>query len=197
MTNQCIQDYKINGLSETNRKHQIRKQAVLTYAEADALLAYDPLTGIFTRKKRMGHMAAGTRADVLEPGTGYRAINIFRKRYKAQRVAWLLTHGEWPPIGSVVEHKDLDKANNTDGNHRLASYSQNRANTPIQKNNSSGYKGVVKLPVSKRTGEPTYRAEIQHDGNRVAVSDLECPVQAAFAYKIMAEMLFGEFARAA
>lgn len=79
------------------------------------------------------------------------------------------------------EHKDLDKANNTAGNHRLASYSENRANIPKQANNHSGYKGVIKLPASKRTGEHTYRAEIQHEGNRVAVSGLECPVQAAFA----------------
>ena len=179
-----------------NRKHQIRKQAVLTYAEADALLHYDPETGIFARKVRMGRMAKGTRADV-PARSGYRVINLFRERYIAQRVAWLLTHGEWPPIGVVVEHKNLDKAHNAAENHRLASYSQNMANTPMRKQNKSGYKGVIKLPASKRTGEHTYRAEIQHEGNRVAVSGLECPVQAAFAYRIMAEMLFGEFARAA
>ena len=179
-----------------NRKHQVRKQHVLTYTEAETLLDYDPATGIFTRKVRMGRMAKGTRADVPSK-SGYRVINLFRERYMAQRVAWLLTHREWPPVGVVVEHKNLDKAHNAAENHRLASYSENMANTPIQKNNKSGFKGVIKLPVSKRTGEHTYRAEIQHEGNRVAVSGLECPVQAAFAYRIMAEMLFGEFARAA
>lgn len=103
--------------SYPNRKHQIRKQAVLTYAEADALLDYNPGTGVFTRKVRMGRMgrmAKGTRADV-PARSGYRVL-IHRERYQAQQVAWLLTHGEWPPIGVVVEHKDLDKANNADEN---------------------------------------------------------------------------------
>lgn len=185
--------YKFH-MSAANKAHQTRKQAVLTADEARKVLNYNEVTGEFHCKVRMGRMMPGARAGRTNKD-GHRTITLFRERYYEHRLAVLIMTGAWP-VG-LVEHANVDPGFNAYTNLRPATQSQNMANTKVRKHNSTGYMGVIKLPASKRTSEHPYRAEIQHEGNRVAVSGLECPVQAAFAYKTMADMLFGEFARVA
>jgi hypothetical protein len=95
----------------------------------------------------------------------------------------------------AVEHKDLDRANNPAGNHRLASYSQNSCNKKMLKNNSSGYKGVVTVYPRGLNGSIGYRAEISFEGKRVTTKTFETAGEASLVYRVMSEMLHGEFSR--
>lgn len=41
---------------------------------------------------------------------GYVVISLGRESYKAHRLAWLVTYGEWPD--EDIDHVDRDKSNN-------------------------------------------------------------------------------------
>lgn len=94
------------------------------------------------------------------------------------------------PKGMQVDHCDLNGLNNQRNNLRLASQSQNLANRQKQKNNHSGFKGVV---FDKKCRN--WKAEIKinkackHLGNFQSITD------AARAYDAAALELYGEFAR--
>ena len=101
----------------------------LTFERADELLRYDPETGdLFWRKSRRGRYGrAGARAGTLND-KGYVIITIDGRRYRASRLAWLLTHGALPE--GVVDHKDRARANNKERNLRdvtVAVNAQNKA----------------------------------------------------------------------
>lgn len=90
--------------------------------------------------------------------------------------------------GINVDHIDGDKLNNRRMNLRLCNQSQNCANRRLNRNNTSGYKGVVWVPRLKK-----FQAQIQV--NRVNYR-LGCHVtaeQAAIAYNKAAKKYFGDF----
>lgn len=111
----------------------------MTQAELKRLLNYDPVTGVFTwaypRQAIKVGMAAGTKHK-----QGYVQIRIDGKAYYAHRLAWLYMTGSWPP--NQLDHINLDKADNSFSNLRLATNGQNQANKPRQRNNTSGVTGV-------------------------------------------------------
>lgn len=89
-----------------------------------------------------------------------------------------------------IDHKDNDGLNNQRSNLRIATPSQNSANSVISKNNTSGYKGV------------TYRKDADRYATRIRVNDkLICcghfkdPKDAAKKYNEMAIKHFGEYAK--
>ena len=93
------------------------------------------------------------------------------------------------PVGFIPDHKDRNFHNNLKINLRVASLSQNRANTPKQKNNTTGYKGVR---FHFRRGK--YYARIQKDHKLHFLGYYETAQEAALAYNRGALKLFGEFA---
>ena len=95
------------------------------------------------------------------------------------------------PDGIDVDHKDLDRLNCTRENLRLASRSQNGANRPATKRNTTGYKGVQ--PSGNAYKRP-YRAEIRFLGKNIYLGSFETAEEAARAYDAKAVELFGEFA---
>ena len=89
----------------------------------------------------------------------------------------------------IVDHKDRNKHNNQKNNFRFATKGQNRINSKISSNNTSGYRGVA---FNKRTGK--WAAVIGYNGKKVHMGLFLTPELAAIAYNIKAKELFGEFA---
>jgi hypothetical protein len=95
--------------------------------------------------------------------------------------------GEWPTI--LVDHKDRDRANDIWLNLRLATESQNRANSKCK--SQFGMKGVV--PPTK--GQRGWRSQISINGKTKFLGRYATIEEAAAAYANAAAEAFGEFAR--
>ena len=61
-------------------------------------------------------------------------------KHKAHRLAWLYTHGKFPP--TEIDHINQTTCDNRIVNLRLATRSQNVRNTPLKKTNKSGFPGI-------------------------------------------------------
>ena len=94
------------------------------------------------------------------------------------------------PDGALIDHVDGNGLNNTRGNLRLATKSENAKNTKIRSNNLSGYRGVSWF---KRDG--TWRATIQSGRKWLHIGYYGTPEEAARAYDAVAMQLHGQFAR--
>jgi hypothetical protein len=146
---------------------------MITQSELKELLHYDPDTGIFTwinpSKGRKGNPQK-IRKD------GYCYICIKYKKYLAHRLAWLYVYGKFPEV--FIDHINMDKSNNRIENLRLVTYSGNSINKKLQKNNTSGYKGVTYNKKSKR-----YMAKIKIQQKEIYLGLFESIENAALAYK--------------
>jgi hypothetical protein len=103
------------------------------------------------------------------------------------RIVWFLRTGEYPKLH--VEHKDCNPQNNSVENLRLATHSQNMANT------SAGRTGNAKKGVyfDKRTSR--YYVQVQKDGivhSKCGFTNFD---EAYVCRQVLAKELFGEFAR--
>jgi hypothetical protein len=75
-------------------------------------------------------------------GNGYWAVKFFKQRYYSHRLVYYMYYQKDP--GSYdIDHIDHDKSNNNPLNLRLATRSQNMANTPLRSTNTTGIKGVI------------------------------------------------------
>lgn len=153
----------------------------LTADELRDLLSYDPATGEFTwspapRKGVRSGRPAGHKA-------AYHRIRINRVEYKAQRLAWLYVHGEWPK--GVIDHINGNPLDNRLANLRVGTQRDNLANRGPTVKNRSGFKGVCKLK-----DHNLWRATLcgKHIGS------FKSPEEAASAYQAAAKAEFGEFA---
>jgi hypothetical protein len=107
------------------------------------LVAYDPETGIFTRKIVISKV--GSVGDVLGFVTnqGRLEISVAGKIYFAHRLAWLYMTGEWPQ--HTIDHIDGCPANNRLDNLRDVPHATNTENVRRARSNSkSGILGVKK-----------------------------------------------------
>jgi hypothetical protein len=112
---------------------------MITQKELKKLLHYDPDTGIFLwrkpSKRIRDNLVAGTTHK-----TGYIEIRVKGKKYKAHRLAWLYTHGEWPKCN--IDHINQNRSDNRIKNLREANHKENSKNAGMYKNNTSGVMGV-------------------------------------------------------
>jgi hypothetical protein len=159
---------------------------MITSDELLQLLAYDPQTGVFTWRVTMSSRAirgakAGTRNG------GYVQLKINKRIYQAHRLAWLYVHGEWPP--EFIDHINGDPGDNRIENLRLATSSQNLANSRRRRDNAAGVKGVC---WNKR--DARWRAQIRINGKKTYLGSFTEIKDAAAAYRSAAEKHYGEFA---
>lgn len=112
----------------------------------DALLEaihYDPLSGVFTWIRPTAQRCkVGDIAGRRHGSKGYWAIHIGGRTYPAHHVAWFYVYGRWPE--NSIDHRNLNRGDNRIENLREATHGQNRQNTRMQRNNTSGFKGVIK-----------------------------------------------------
>lgn len=157
---------------------------MITFERASQLLAYDDDTGVLSWKVARSNVRAGTPVKNITTH-GYLSVRIDRRRVQAHQVAWLLYYGEWPT--RQIDHQDGDKTNNRISNLRLATYSQNAANSKLRADNTTGLKGVGRR-------EAKFAAFIQVRGKQRYLGSFHSKERAAAAYAAAAKAAFGEFA---
>ena len=160
-----------------------------------SILDYWPETGVLRWRQRQDQDAqwngryAGTVAG-FENGDGAVRVAINDHKYLAHRVIWAWMTGERPP--NLIDHEDLDRSNNRWENLRAATKSQNCANSRLQRNNTSGIKGVSWSKAARR-----WQVHITKDKKQRFLGLYNCIGAAACVRDIEANIAFGEFARAA
>lgn len=122
---------------------------------------------------------------------GYRFIKIDNQEYSEHRLAFFYMTGEWPP--NQIDHSDLNKAHNAWENIRPADGSQNQANRPISKRNTTGFKGVSGR---KFAGGYRYIAQISHRGTNTHLGVFDTVEAAHVAYCKAAKRMHGKFGNA-
>ena len=157
---------------------------MITQTELKEILEYDKETGKFIWLKSHDYrIKVGAEA-------GYKVGNYWKISYKnikymSHRLAWFYITGTWPK--DQIDHINNNPLDNSWGNLREATASQNLANKPPQKNNTTGFKGVC-LDRNKIRADITYQNKLYFLG---FFNSLE---EAAIAYDIKAVELFGDFA---
>ncbi len=94
------------------------------------------------------------------------------------------------PDGVTVDHRDNDGLNNRRKNLRLATTSQNGMNSRMQRNNSTGFKGVSLV---RRSGK--FSAIIIANRKTYNLGTFSTAQEAHAAYRGAAKVLHGKFAR--
>jgi hypothetical protein len=150
----------------------------LTQERLKELLHYDPETGDFIWHPQ----PAGT--IVMVRGESRWRVAVDRKIYFCSRLAWLYMTGQWPD--GMVDHIDNDSLNDSWENLRLATNSQNQANSKVR--SKSGLKGVY-------SAGRRFQSHITVNGVHHYLGIFDTPEEAAEAYKRAATEFFGEFAR--
>jgi hypothetical protein len=90
-----------------------------------------------------------------------------------------------------VDHRNHDTLDNRRSNLRIATATQNHANSRLNIRNRSGFKGVERS--IRRNGEIRYRASVTHKQVRIKSSYYTTPQAAHAWYCEMAKTIHGEF----
>jgi hypothetical protein len=133
----------------------------LTQEKLKAILHYEPLTGVFTNIIAGNGRVLGKNPAYLN-SYGYLVIQINYKVYLASRLAFLYMTGSIP---NIVDHSNCIRNDNRWSNLREATYQQNKHNSVIPKNNTTGVKGLRYI---ERYG--LYEARVMYNGTRYVKS---------------------------
>ena len=107
------------------------------------LFIYDAKTGELrwlSIPKSFKRAKVGDLVGTVGAKHGYRVVGIAGKYYYVHRIIWKMVTDSEP--SHQIDHADGDRLNNRFSNLREATNAQNRWNSRLAKNNSSGVKGV-------------------------------------------------------
>lgn len=177
-----------------NKKHwhapevkEIVAKATSDLEMLQRLLNYNPETGDFTWKYRMGPEALpGTKAGCVV--RGYWKLALLKRNFLGHRVAFALTHGRWPE--PECDHINGNGLDNRICNLREATHAQNLQNRGVFSNNSVGVKGVFWNQQDKR-----WRVKVGFGGKHIYCGSFKTIEEAAAAASRKRKELHGEFAR--
>jgi hypothetical protein len=159
---------------------------MLTVQKLREQFSYDGETGLITRLVSRSNAVAAGVTSANASSRGYLRIWIDGRSYKAHRVAWALHNGEWPT--GQVDHINGDRADNRITNLRIATQSEQNANSSKRRNSKSGIRGVS---FHRATGKHTARLTVQ--GRLVLSSYHDTSEAAAAAYRTAHNQHFGSF----
>ena len=104
-------------------------------------IEYDETSSTFLRwkKKSAIRVSIGDEAGNLDKNQSYYRTHFNNIRYSNHRIVYFLNHGYCP---DCIDHIDMNKQNNNINNLREATLSNNQQNRTINKNNTTGVKGL-------------------------------------------------------
>ena len=148
----------------------LRSVRIVDVNKLKQLLAYDPLTGVFTRL-RTGALADRQHTD------NYRAVKVGGGLYLSHRLAWLFVYGKWP--AGEIDHVNGDRTDNRIQNLRVVTRAENNQNirTAKRNNKSSGLLGVTHILRNNK-----WRAQIMVARKKLHIGLYDSPQDAHNAY---------------
>ena len=159
---------------------------MLTQSRLKELLAYDPETGIFTRRvSTCNRVKIGGIAGSLNVSLGYIAMHVGGHRNYAHRLAWLYMTGEWPK--AEIDHINGIRDDNRFCNLREATRAENVQNKRLYTRNTSGFMGVYWHNRNNK-----WRARIQVKGRMVSLG-YHTTAEAAHAAYLAAKAKYHAF----
>jgi len=169
----------------TKKKYEDEKK--LSLQRVRILLAYEPKTGSFSWKANVANVKAGSKAG-SKNALGYLLVRIDKCQVYAHRLAWFYVYGVWPD--QQVDHINGVRDDNSIGNLRLASQSQNSCNGALRSTNTSGYRGVSWSKDKKK-----WVSRIVKDRKQHVLGYFASKEEAYYAYLKAARELHGEYAQ--
>jgi hypothetical protein len=168
---------------------------MISPSELRILFSYDAASGSLIwnqRASRNGPINCGDVAGYApaDDGVKYCQVSIRYRKYQLHHVVWAWHHGEYP--AQFIDHINGNRLDNRIENLRLASPTENCANSRKQANGRAPYKGVYWKKSSNR-----WAAKVQCRGVPYFLGSFDTPEEAQVAYIEKATELFGPFARAA
>lgn len=112
-------------------------------------------TGLRWIKARQG-INVGDEAGRFN-NRSYYSTQFNGKKYQNHRIVYFLHYGYCP---NILDHRDTCRTNNKINNLREATLSQNQHNRKLNKNNSTGIKGLSSW-TDQRTGTEYWQCQIQ------------------------------------
>ena len=152
------------------------------------LFTYEPDTGSLRWRTGSPKRTAGAIAGTQNGAHGYRCVQVDGRSCQVHRLIWGIVYGEYPD--TVIDHINGVRDDNRIKNLRLATESENHANSKLYSTNTSGFKGV------RRTRFGRWQARIWIDHTEIHLGNFDTPEQAAERYMAAARNAFGDFARA-
>lgn len=168
----------------TEHKHTVN---ITDIASLRAKYAYDPDTGVVTRRVRLYRWPAGTEVGTLDDD-GYLRWKRRDGHCPLTHLIWVLYYGQFPIL--EIDHINGDRADNRISNLREVTRSQQMMNRGTFANKRVPFKGVS---IDKRYG--TYRASIQANGRWRHLGTFKTPEEAHAAYAAASELYHGTFGR--
>lgn len=113
----------------------MKRIPIEVYQDAATKLIYDPTAPSGLRWN-------DGREAGCQDGKGYWLVRVGKRPgrlLKAHRLIWFIHHGTLPDL---LDHRDVNPANNLISNLREATESENRTNSGKHRDNTSGAKGV-------------------------------------------------------
>lgn len=180
--NESVSTTLLTALKKAGRKprHNLTQQELMTF------VTYDPDTGEFTRISTRQH----TRWEGKRAGSDYKnytRISVNGMLYLAHRLAWLYMTGEFPTC--EIDHINRNPLDNRWCNLRLATSTQQKANTKVHRDTYSGLKGVSWF---KRDSK--WRAYGRRGDKQIHLGYFDSKEEAYEAYKKFALNEYGEYA---
>ena len=160
---------------------------MITQSQLKELLDYDPETGVFRCKVSRGKRRAGAIAGSPDKD-GYILLSIYKKPYKAHRLAFLYMVGKFPK--NYTDHINGIVNDNRWENLREATSSQNSCNRRRMRGKESGLKGVTWHKKSKK-----WEARVVLNGKHNYIGLFVDKNIAVKAVKDLRDKLHGDFAR--
>ena len=142
--------------------------------------------GVLLNKIHRKQSRAGSEAGFLHKTTGYRYVKIDGKPHGVHRIIFFMCTGLQP---NIVDHINGNPIDNRIENLRISNCSQNMHNRSINKNNTSGVKGVSWI-----ASKNSWVAQIGVNGKRKTLGCFNTKELAAEFLELAREMLHGVYA---